>query len=117
MKRMVICFSTFYCCYGNHSCTIRCYYENGRVAALKGLINVLNNNKLVLFFDIFTQNMLQEIDRVFDMNSLALIFSEHHLNLKMIILTSFSFRSVLTSHSNFTIVFLFKCSYLNNYTR
>jgi len=114
---MVICFSTFYSCYGNHSCTIRCYFENGRVAALNGLLNVLNNNKLVLFFDIFTQNMLKEIDRVFDMNSLVLIFSERHLNLKMIILTSFSFRSVLTSRSNFTIVFLFKCLYLNNYTR
>jgi len=54
---------------------------------------------------------------VFYRNSLAFIFSERHLNLKMIILTSFSFRSVLTSRSNFTIVFLFKCSYLNNYTR
>jgi len=61
--------------------------------------------------------MLKEIDSVFDMNYLALIFSERHLNLKMIILTSFSFRGVLTSRSNFTIVFLFKCLYLNNYTR
>ena len=61
--------------------------------------------------------MLEEIDRVCDRNFLALIFSERHLNLKMIILTSFYFRSVLTSRSNFTIVFLFKCSYLNNYTR
>ena len=51
------------------------------------------------------------------MNSLVLIFSERHLNLKMIILASFSFRDVLTSRSNFTIVFLFKCSYLNNYMR
>ena len=51
------------------------------------------------------------------MNSLAFIFLERHLNLKMIILTSFSFLGVLTSLSNFTIVFLFKCSYLNNYTR
>jgi len=116
-KLMVICFSTFYCCYGNHSCTISCYFENGRVAALKGLFNVLNKNKLVLFFDILTQNMLKEIDNVFYMSSLAFIFSERHLNLKMIILTSFSFRIVLTSRSNFTIVFLFKCSYLNNYTR
>ena len=114
---MVICFSTFYCYYGNHSCTIRCYFENGRVAALKGLFNVLNNNKLVLFFDILTQNMLKEIDIVFYKNSLAFIFSERHLNLKMIILTSFSFRGVLTSRSNLTIGFLFKCSYLNNYTR
>ena len=61
--------------------------------------------------------MLKEIDSVFDMNYLALIFPERHLNLKMIILTSFSFRGVLTSRSNFTRVFLFKCSYLNNYTR
>jgi len=60
------------------------YFKNGRVAALKGLLNVLYNNKLVLFFYIFTQNMLKEINRVFDMNSLALIFSERHLNLKMI---------------------------------
>ena len=51
------------------------------------------------------------------MNSLALLFSERHLNLKMIILTSFSFRSVLTSRSIFTIMLLFKCSYLDNYTR
>jgi len=78
----------------NQSCSIRCYFENGRVAALKGLFNVLNNNKLVLFFDILTHDMSEEIDRVFDMISLALIFSERHLNLKMIILTSFSFRSV-----------------------
>ena len=61
--------------------------------------------------------MLKEIYRVFDMNTLALIFSERHLNLKMIILTSFSFRGVLTSRSNYTMMFLFKCSYLNNYTR
>jgi len=116
-KLMVICFSTFYCCYGNRSCTIRCYFENGRVAALKGLFNVLNNNKWVLFFDILTQNMLNKIDRVFDMNSLALIFSERHLNLKMIILTSF-FSVVFWRHlPNFTIVFTIKCSYLNKYTR
>jgi len=113
---MVVCFFTFYCCYGNHSCTIRCYFENGGVAALKGLFNVLNNNKLFLFFDILTQNMLKEIDIVFYMISLAFIISERHLNLYMIILTSFSFRGVLTSRSNLTIVFLFKCSYLNNYT-
>jgi len=87
------------------------------VAALKGLFYVLNNNKLVLFFDILTQNMLKEIDSAFYMNSLAFIFSKRHLNLKMIILTLFSFRGVLTSRSNLTIVFLFKCSYLNNYTR
>jgi len=87
------------------------------VAALKWLFNVLNNNILVSFFDILTQDMLKETDRVFDMNSLALLFAERHLNLKMIILTSFSFRSVLTSRSNFTLVFLFKCSYLDNYTR
>jgi len=114
---MVICFFTFYSCYGNHSCTIRCYFENGRVAVLKGLLNVLNNNKLVLFFDILTQDMLKEIYRVFDTNTLALIFLERHFNLKIIILTSFSFCGVLTSRSNFTIVFLFKFSYLNNYTR
>jgi len=60
--------------------------------------------------------MLEEIDRVIDLNALALIFTERHLNLKMIILTSFSFRSVLTSRSNFTIVFLLECSYHNNYT-
>jgi len=42
--------------------------------------------------------MLKEIDNVFYMSSLAFIFSERHLNLKMIILTSFSFRGVLTSH-------------------
>jgi len=64
-----------------------------------------------------TKDMLEEIDRVCDMNSLALIFSERHLNFKMIILTSFSFRSVLTSGSNFTILLLFKYSYLPNYTR
>jgi len=69
------------------------------------------------FFDILTQNMLKEIDNVSYMSFLAFIFSERHLNWKMIILTSFSFRGVLTSRSNFTIVFLFKCSYLNNYTR
>ena len=39
------CFSTFYCCYGNRLCTISCYFENDRVAALKGLFNVLNNNR------------------------------------------------------------------------
>jgi len=65
-----------------------CYFENGRVVALKGLFNVLNNNRLVLFFDILKQNMLNEINRVFYMNSLPVIFSERHLNLKMIILTS-----------------------------
>ena len=116
-KRIVFCYSTFYCCYGNHLCTIMCYFENGRVAALKWLFNGLNKNKLVLFFDILTQNMLKEINNVFYMNSLAFIFSESHLNLKMIFLTSLSFRGVLTSRSNFTIVFLFKCLYLNNYTR
>ena len=47
--------------------------------------------------------MLKEIDSVFCMNSLAFIFSEHHLNLKMIIFTSFFFHGVLTSRSNFTI--------------
>ena len=62
----------------HNSCTIRCYFENGRVAALKGLFNVLNNNELVLFFDILTQNMLKEIDSVFYMNSLAFIFSKRH---------------------------------------
>ena len=64
-----------------------------------------------------TVHMLKEIDSVFDMNYLALIFSERHLSLNMIILTSFSFRGVLMSCSNFTIVFLFKCSYLKYYTR
>jgi len=116
-KLMVICFSTFYCCYGYHSCTIRCCFENGRVAALKGPFNVLNNNQLVLFFYILSQNMLTEIDSVFIMNSLVFIFSECHLNLKMIILTSFTFHGVLTSRSNLTIVFLIKCSYLNNCMR
>jgi len=38
------------------------------------------------------------------MNSLAFIFSERHFNLKMIILMSFSFCGVWTSHLNFTIV-------------
>jgi len=90
-------------------CTIRCYFENGRVAALKGLFVVLNNTILVLFFDNLTQDMLKEIYRVFNTNTLALIFSERYLNLKMIILTSFSFRGVLTSRSNSTMVFLFKC--------
>ena len=42
-------------------------------AAFKGLFNVLNNNKSVLFLDILTQDKLKEIVRVFDMNSLALI--------------------------------------------
>jgi len=51
--------------------------------------------------------MLNEIDKLFDMNSIAFLNSERHLNLKMIILKSFSFHGVLTSHSNFTIVFLF----------
>jgi len=69
-------------------------FENGRVAALKGLFIVLNNNKLVLFFDNLTQDMLKEIYRVFNMNTLVLILSERHLNLKMIILASFSFRGV-----------------------
>jgi len=41
------------------------------------------------FCDILTQNMLKEIDNMFNMSSLAFIFSERHLNLKMIILTSF----------------------------
>ena len=50
-------------------------------AGLQGLFNGLNNNIRFYVLDIFTQNMLQEIDRVFDMNSLALIFSERHLNL------------------------------------
>jgi len=115
-KPMAICFSTFYCCYGNRLCTIRCYFENGRVAALKGLFNVLNNNKFVFFY-ILTRNMLKEIYNVFYMSSLVFIFSERHLNLKMIMLTSFSFRGVLTSRSNYTIVFILKSSYLNNYTR
>jgi len=69
-------------------------FENGRVAALKGLFIVLNNNKLVLFFGNFTQDMLKEIYRVFNMNTLVLILSERHLNLKMIILASFSYRVV-----------------------
>jgi len=69
------------------------------------------------YFLIFLHRICKRENRVFDMNSLALIFSECNLNLKRIILTSFSFRNVLTSHSNFTIVFLLKCSYLNNYTR
>jgi len=47
-----------------------------------------NGNLMFLTITIFTQNMLNEINRVFDMNSLALIFLERHLNLKMIILTS-----------------------------
>jgi len=51
--------------------------------------------------------MLKEIDKLFDMNSIAFLYSERHLNLKMIILKSFSFHGVLTSRSNFTIVFLF----------
>jgi len=85
--------------------------------ALKVLLNVLNNNELVLFFDILKQDMLKEIDEVFDMNSLSLKCSKRHLNLKMIILTPFPFRNILTSHSNFTIVLLFKCAYLYNYTR
>jgi len=29
---------------------------------MKGLFNVLNNNKLALFFDILTQDMIKEID-------------------------------------------------------
>ena len=114
---MVICFSTFFSCYGNHLCTIRCYFENGRVAALKRLFIVLNNNKLFLFFDNLTQDMFNEIYRLFSMNTLALIFSERHLNLKMIILTSFCVGGVLTSRSNSTMVFLFKCLHLKNYTR
>ena len=32
---------------------------------MKGLFNVLNNSKLVLFFDILTQNMFKKIDSVF----------------------------------------------------
>jgi len=48
---------------------MRCYFENVRVAALKGLFNVLNNYKLVLFYYILTQDILKEIFRVFDMNS------------------------------------------------
>jgi len=114
-KLMVICFSTFYCCYGNHSCTIRCFFENDRVAALKGLFNVLNNNILVFFYNL-TQNMLKEIDSVFYMNYLALIFSERHLTWQWLFWRHF-FRGVLTSRSNFTIVVLFKCTYLNNCTR
>jgi len=43
----------------------RCYFENGRVAALKGLFNVRNNNKLIIFLDILTQNMLKEVMSVF----------------------------------------------------
>jgi len=69
------------------------------------------------FFIFLHKKMLKEIDNVFYMSSLSFIFSERHLNMKMVILTSFSFRGVLTSRSNFQIVFLFKCSYLNNYTR
>ena len=61
--------------------------------------------------------MLQEIDRVFNTNSLKEIFSERHYNLKIIFLTLFSFDNVLTSCLNFTTVCLFKCSYLNNYSR
>ena len=80
---------------------------------MKGLFNVLDNNKLVIFFDILTQNMLKEIDNVFDMNSLALIFSEGHLNLKMVVLTSFSLRDVLTQKCSYSNAH----NYLNNYTR
>jgi len=56
--------------------------------------------------------VLKEIDIVLNMNSLALIFSEHHFNLKIIILRSFSFLRVLSSCLNFTTVGLFKCSFL-----
>jgi len=44
---------------------------------------------------------------MFYINSLALIFSERHLNLKTNILTSFFFRGVLTSRSHLTTVCLF----------
>jgi len=36
-------------------------FENGRVAASKGLFNVRNNNKLIIFLDILTQNMSKEV--------------------------------------------------------
>jgi len=78
---MVICFSTFDGCYGNHLCEIRCNFEKGRVAVFEGLFNALNNNIRFCFLDILTQDILKEINRVFDMNSLALIFSQRHLNL------------------------------------
>jgi len=78
---MVICFSTFDGYYGNHSCVFRCNFEKGRVVVFKGLFDVLNNNSRFYFLDILTQDILKEIDRVFDMNSLALIFSQRHLNL------------------------------------
>jgi len=48
------------------------------------------------------------------MNSLALIFLERHLNLKMSIVTSMSFRGDLVSRSHYIVVLLFKCSYLTN---
>jgi len=111
-------FSTFHSFYGNHQCTIKCYSEKGGVAAFKGLFNVLNNNIMFYFFlDILTQNILNEIDRVFNMTSLALIIIfKTSFKLVNYYLTSFSFRGVLTSPSNLTILFLFKCSYIYNYT-
>jgi len=84
-KRMVVCFSTFDGCRGNHPCTIACYLKRAGLLPLKGYLMFLTIT--------------------------------NRFYLKKIILTSFSFRGVLTSRSNFTIVFLFKCTYLNNYTR
>jgi len=46
-------------------------FSKGRVAAFKGVFNVLNNNILVLFLDIIKQDKLKELVRVFDINYLA----------------------------------------------
>ena len=66
--------------------------ENGRVAALKGLFNVRNNNKLIIFLDILTQNMLKEVMSVFSFYIFRTSFK-----LENDYLTSLSFRGVLTS--------------------
>jgi len=84
---------------------------------LKGYLMFLTITLCFIFLDILTQNILNEIDRVFNMTSLALIIIfKTSFKLVNYYLTSFSFRGVLTSPSNLTILFLFKCSYIYNYT-
>jgi len=51
---------------------IRCSFEKCMVAAFKGLFNILNNNIRFYIFNFVTQDILKEIDRLFDMNNLAL---------------------------------------------
>ena len=64
MDLIVICVSAFYSCCGNHFYAIRCYFEKGRVASFKGLLNVLKTYTCIgLVLDILTKDMLKEIEK------------------------------------------------------